>query len=724
MNNNWGLSKFDLTGDKTSVNVSKIHRKNIKRESFEDHLDNLMTDNQHIENSKITWHGKGAIFQVGSHYIDCGFVYVGNHMIGFDGSGTECALINPNLHVKFGDPYYRDSTLGYWPHYSKLSGTCRGAYLQWLASGKEDPGVNIGYVFLYFYGLERRILLDHKNGLVSDEEFKDIYIEVKRLKGIYGTNRSFNNYSSDFLEYMLMIRPDLATHEMKLNDELNFEFNLYLAKFMSSKKPLPALIAEKLAYMLGTTNSRSTLYKCKDEASVMFRYYYKQEFNEGVALSQSEEMLAVEYKPASGSLSGIPLEKSKVPSIHACKEAEQLVEILEKIEKELIPFSRFINKLENSRDPNIKHTLNAFVLLPKSYLALSENQTIISFKKWLSDSVDAQSGNVSLSHVWLKLNMFITSKVTKKELTLLTNLFEKTGYGFAPDHRYNPEKLAFDSNIYVFETEYEGDFEPSSNFFRIQALIKIGAVLFAKEQKLQFSKLIIDIIMDSSLKEIETLHLSSYLKWVLGSLLEFKGLKPFLKNLDDEDRRMLSLSLTRIYSAIGNACNNKMKELEKAYTLLSVDRTLLITDLHNVSSSSFVHAKKKSAFEINLEHLERIDAETNDVKSILSDIFTDENIDDFEKEEKSQDNKVDIKANSDEFNGLSGNNLVLFNKLKTKEEWELDDIESLCKELGLMMEGSIEEINDWAFDLVDAAIIELDDMVYVDLEIIEEIESM
>ena len=47
----------------------------------------------------------------------------------------------------------------YWPSYSEISSAARTAYVDWLASGRR-PGAHIGYVFLFFYGIERRVLVD------------------------------------------------------------------------------------------------------------------------------------------------------------------------------------------------------------------------------------------------------------------------------------------------------------------------------------------------------------------------------------------------------------------------------------------------------------------------------------------------------------------------------------------------------------------------------------
>ena len=49
-------------------------------------------------------------------------------------------------------------------------------------------------VFLYFYGLERRLI-----GERAVEDRADIVAEVERLRGVYGANRSFSRYSEELL---------------------------------------------------------------------------------------------------------------------------------------------------------------------------------------------------------------------------------------------------------------------------------------------------------------------------------------------------------------------------------------------------------------------------------------------------------------------------------------------------------------------------------------------
>ena len=85
-------------------------------------------------------------------------VYVGTSLpTPFD--DRDPCLIDPTRPVASqGD--YTERDMGYWPSYSEVSPHARGAYLNWLAGGRQDPRADIGYVFLFFYGLERRAIID------------------------------------------------------------------------------------------------------------------------------------------------------------------------------------------------------------------------------------------------------------------------------------------------------------------------------------------------------------------------------------------------------------------------------------------------------------------------------------------------------------------------------------------------------------------------------------
>lgn len=720
-----GLAEFQFDNDHDDVSVSKIKKESSSIDDFSAYLDNF----EDKDNKLHQWCKPGEMITLGNHVITSGCFYIGEGLMASNNRGVESSLINPKLTHKFSSECYQDSTLKYWPEYGKISATCRGTYLFWLSGERDDPNTPLGYVFLYFYGLERRLLVDYPNGLVSDAEYLELYNEIKRLKNIYEHHRSFYGYSSKLLNFLSVAAPHIIEPNINLGEcyEITFEFKYVLANLMRKNKPWPASLALKWIELQTNSCSKALYTRCKDELMAVFKHHYKHEFGDGIVVTSSNARLQFNYQTASKSLSGF---KPIVPDLYdpgnAKEENIQLAGILLKSERELEAYSRFLGKLENARNPDARNQIHALVLLPKSYLISCEVPFISNFAEWLSHSVQKCHGDVSLSEIWLKLDMLIAGKVTKKEFSLLTNLLEKTGHGFSPDPRYIPEKLKFDSDISIFNTDFEGVFEPSSEFYRMQALIKFGAILFLNDINFDFNTTIMFLIDDDALSEIEKDHLISYFKWIVSSDLSLKGLKPFVKNLSVDDCLLVSQALIGIYATGGIVCMDKMKSLEKIYIVLGLAKETVVTDVHNASSVTYrqvkLSNKQSNSFEIDHEYLKKIESETSDVQSILGDIFNEDSIESEKSPIKDATNETKIEIEN--YHGLSGNNLILYKALIKNDEWESEAVQSLCKELNLMLDGAIEEINDWAFDLVDAPIIEIEDSIIIDLEIIEEIEGI
>ena len=138
------------------------------------------------------WVQPGQTVKIGKHEIQGGLFYSGGRLMGLDGYTAESSLIDSTLKVDSKSPDYSGDNMGYWPSYGHISSSSRAAYIEWLASDRNDPDCYIGYVFLYFYGIERRLLVDGSD--IPTSERITLVDELHRLKRIYGTNRSFNGY--------------------------------------------------------------------------------------------------------------------------------------------------------------------------------------------------------------------------------------------------------------------------------------------------------------------------------------------------------------------------------------------------------------------------------------------------------------------------------------------------------------------------------------------------
>lgn len=113
-----------------------------------------------------------------------GGVYVGGRLDAVSGYGVDPALIDPRLPVNLRRPDTFGRDMGYWPSYETITPESRAAYLNWLAAGR-PAGAYIGYVFLFFYGIERRVILDAPRSQDAAGEMPELLREVERLLGLY-----------------------------------------------------------------------------------------------------------------------------------------------------------------------------------------------------------------------------------------------------------------------------------------------------------------------------------------------------------------------------------------------------------------------------------------------------------------------------------------------------------------------------------------------------------
>jgi hypothetical protein len=111
---------------------------------------------------------------------------------------TSC-VIDASLPVSFA-PVPMDG-IGYYPSYDRLTPQQRGTYLRWLAGGRVDDFENQACLFLFFYGLERRILAD-LDPTTGTDEIRLLYVELAQLAQRFSHRHSFWHYARSLLDLL------------------------------------------------------------------------------------------------------------------------------------------------------------------------------------------------------------------------------------------------------------------------------------------------------------------------------------------------------------------------------------------------------------------------------------------------------------------------------------------------------------------------------------------
>lgn len=675
------------------------------------------------------WIKSGESITIKGQAFTGGNFYFGGKLNSLDGNGTEASLVDDTLKIENKQSSYEDESLGYWPKYISLTPKGRGAFLSWLSSNRSDSETPLGYVFIFFYGLERRITVDSIKQAVDDTEFKSLFDEILRLKSIYGSSRSFSNYSTRLLEIMCLLRPNVVSHpeleKTPKRDSLLFKHRL--ATTVSEENPIPAELALAWVRFYPDYNLKKPARRCGYEFSQMFARRYSKKYGDGIVVKPNKTRLKIEYHPASSSLYGISLPQQDLPDPSNLKgPTNKLIVIADECTAELDAYSRYLAKPDTSRTD-----IEAVLLLPEDLNDVGISLGLGKFQKWADDAVSTKNGLVSVEEFWTYTKSHLPAKINKKEAELIQNLAQKAGYGIAPDTRYHHAKPSADGKLVLFSEGHGKYFEPSKAFNEMGMALRLGAMVARIDSHVDQAEknLLIQLIdHDTNLSPTEKRSLHAYLVWRLNTPSNVTGLKARVGTIGKTEKAAVSRILVGVAMADGKIDPEEIKQLEKLYTLLGLDKTLVTGDIHGISSSkvrvrtvspqSETISPASTSFQLDESILAIHESETKDVQSMLGAIFMED-----ESAVESGDSATDSSVVEEEIE-IDKLHYVLFETLIRKDQWTREEVEALCRDSSLMVNGALETINDWSFDKVDAAVLEEDgEAIYVDQEIVEEIEG-
>lgn len=667
------------------------------------------------------WIFPGEVVEVAGHTIIGGYFYCGGSLSAVDRFGSESSLIDESLVVEKKDCTYSDMSLDYYPSYLSISPKCRGAYLDWLESGKNNPNTPLGYVFLYFYGLERRIIHDAKKpGQVSDDEFTSIADELKRLVFIYGGISSFERYAYRLLEWMNLLRPSLVsmTNKEISDNNLRLLFSILAGKLVRDRKCIPADMA---FVWLNFTNfiPKTPGRRCPEMFKDMFTYLYREQFGEGMLIKPNKTFVRSTYFPASSSLPQIMLKTTTLPDPTVLGSvASKLIMIANTASHKLDPYSRYLGKM-NSTPADI----GAILLLPEeiSGSGLHNNQ-FPGFTQWALDAIERKKGLVKFVHFWEELTDKTTYKIDKGVLDIILAVVDRTGLKMAPDPRIHNAKPCAEGYMVLYRNDHSDPNEPSSTFNEVLVTLRLGSMLAttkksAHELEVTFLKGLID--NNACLFSGEKHSLHAYLLWCLNSPHSTANLKTQVEILTDLAKKEIITTLINLALIDGKVSPDDIKQIEKLYALLGFDKALVMGDLHTITTSRRQGRDSSSAnagFILDADALALHEGETRDAQGLLNDIFSDDEYEDVVD--------IDTSTAATEIvdDGLDPTHKKLIEQLVKQEVWARNNYESLCEGLGLMPDGALEAINEWSIEQVGDLLLEEDDgNIHIMLDIADEI---
>ncbi|MBB1455704.1 TerB N-terminal domain-containing protein [Pseudoalteromonas sp. SG43-5] len=683
---------------------------------------NVSEDTYINKGKQAQWLSKGQEVTIHSRKLK-GFLYVGGVMESLVGYRSEPALICTDLPVisprTNSNEFPTDESLGYWPSYGLLSKESRGAYLDWLATDRSAGNTPIGFVFLYFYGFERFVVENGQDNKIGEEQFEDIFDEVLRLHKVFASNRSFAGYSANLLEFMYLVKPKLLKGKKHTLPKTRHSllFKLRLSEQIVATEKVDDELALEWIKNTDQYNLKTAARRCDVEFDALFKLYYNQKFSEGMQVKPNKTKLNAEYFAASGGIPSVKILLDSLPDPSILKAPiKKLIPIADKAAEELASYSRYLGKAGTSRDD-----LAALMLLPRAITNSQPSPLIEKFKKWAKAIILENDGVTNVSEFWLQTDLPAPKAINKKESELIYNLASFADIGIAPDLRYHHAKPKLDGKLVLFTPGHGEEFVPSHVFNQVGVALRLGAMVanidgvVDESESSELEKL---IAHDEKLTDTEKRSLKAYLTWRLVTPSDNAGLKNRLNNLGETEIEFVKRFILSIALADGNVDNKEVKQIEKLYTNLGLNKESVTSDIHQLTTSSHQLAPKSqnsSEFSLDETILALHESQTTEAKNMLEKIFTsDEDESDY----------IEVSELTNEVEGLDQAHSQLFEKLCAKAQWGREEVAQMCSELKLMVDGAIETINDWSFDLVDAPVIDDDGDIYIDEEIVEEIREL
>ena len=677
------------------------------------------------------WVPPGEAVEVHGYVIRDGMVYVGEKLPAVAETGwrtTEPALIDPRIRVETATAAIDASSAGYWPSYSEVSPGFRAKYLRWLAEGRTNPAIDLGCVFLFFYGIERRLLTpDIGGGEVPEAEVRVLTGEVQRLLGIYGSNGSFRSYASSFLQLVRTLHGgadlDAAVPPTERGGELPLALRAKLARFALAKAPIPAEWALAWTRLSPLITLRTAATRCPDEFEAAFRHAYRARFGEGMVLKPNRTKLTVTYRPASASFNGdqVQLAVADLPDVAVLTApVDRLRQVAETATDAIDRYSRWVGRTGEGE------SLPALALLPAEVLRPRVRRVTPPL---LADIVGAMSGE---SHATVPTSMLLrhwpgarADKLSKKEAEGLTELLEKLGVGIAPDVRHTGINPSNAGHAAVFSLPGEAP-EPGPDFAAASLLLTLGAAVADADERSRAEEEELERHMETAyrLSDVDRARLRAHLAWLRACPPSIAAMKKQLEPLPAEQRAGIARTLIAIAGADGHVSPAEMKMLAKLYPLLGLEVSRLYTDVHALASAPVTviaadavedFALPRPAtpgFTLDVSRIESIQRETQDVTRVLASVFADE--------EPAQPAPIAVEVEEeapapadDRLQGLDAAHSALVRALGERDEISAGDFAALAERGGLMAGGAIETINDAAFQLCDEPLLEGTDPIEI-----------
>lgn len=664
--------------------------------------------------SSVRWIPFGQVIRVAGRAID-GMVYIGSESQRDEWYRHGGSSIDPRLSVASAGTDFGGDSMPYWPTYRDIDRRARATYLNWLAGDRADRRIGAGYVFLYFYGLERRYFIDNP----SDEEKRLLIAEVERLLLVYGENASVRRYLSTFLDaaqITLNPRGDSEPSFEQSGYEIPLGQRVAIGRMLKEGKPLTAdwLLAWYVAEP--TRRLRTPARRAFAEFRALFQLLFEDRYSEGLRQRAPKRLIHVNYSAASSAFQAdLSTDLGDVPDISGLSRSLNIAdEFVEQATVELDKYSRFLG-----RNPEGRDTIEAHALLPERLWPLFPSTKMEQLGEWASEIIK-RGGLVPVEQVIERLEGVEPTKIAKRQLTGAADALARLSIGMAPDPRFALRSPKLGEPVVLFGlpegiTALE---EVSDNYRHVLVAIAIGSFIAHADGTIAAPEhaALLARIDNAELPAPERARLVANLQWLMAVQPDLALFRRRLVDASEEVRQQFGEMALGMAAADGAIDPGEIKAVERLYKSIGLSADGIYSALHALAAGDepvtvrraqeqpkgfdIPKPEREATVSLNTDRVAALMADTARASAVLGSIFSDDDLGESDPQEEAADDADTI------FIGLEPKHAAFLGELLTRPHWDEPDMATLARQFELMQAGTIETLNEWSFDRFGDTLIE------------------
>ena len=622
----------------------------------------------------------------------------------------------------------------YWPDYKSISAQARRGYVQWLAGGRCDPRADIGYVFLFFYGLERRALIDAGEDQDAIADLSDIVEEVERLLGIYGSNSSLRGYAEGFLDYLcsssiddnLYLKPPAVTTAIR--SSMSIGLRAGLGQMAMHQHPVNAQWAIAWALSDPDIIRRTPATRCPDLLSKLFITEYERIYPQGILLSHNKTRLKHAYRAASRVVGAAVISMGDIPDVSASAlNRKKLQFLLDRCSSDLDAYSRFIG-----RYPDHTQKLEGLLQLPVSLWPATLRDELESLKARIEDDLEV----MTFTELGKRFNS--NGVLSRPLLMAMARALESLQIGMEPDVLAGSRMPKPDDCIALFVTQPDDGVLRATPAFNAACLtLDLASAVTVADGEIsaeEVSLLLSQIDAWQHLSIAQRKRLKAHLGIQLHQPPTLASLKSRLEPLSITEKETIAHFLASLAQADGSVSCEEVKLLERIYKTLQLDPMTLYGNLHvataprafsehfgvPLTTPVLESMPEVGGIALNLDRIALLQRETEAVSALLAKVF----IEDSALEPEPEPTALVIEVQADAvaiIPGLEGEHLAFLRLLLSRPQWSRSELQDTASDMDLMLDGALEHINELAFEHFDMPVTEGEEPVEINPEILEKL---